>query len=360
MKMEMNDGSADYGVEKRKLSGLIEDRGYLDSFGMEGRLLIKDTEPRGLQGKHRLSYKKGFFGLEAHLRTPIETIAIALSSVLFDRYEILIVDSFQLMNGAKPQEVNAAIGKTRHELELLEEAFGLMFDVTLCSDFFGTNIYLEVFRETEESVRNSGELTQIIRKTIPEGADKNDLSYAIHEISTTRYMRAFKGADVKVGQQREKLYDASIKEIVKGMGFAYLFPFFALGTKEPEEVTPYKPSSGTKNGGKRMLIDNFDKKNYASIAELLMSSSAEALKSLYRMALAAGFARLARGEVSSNEVFCRAGGFAGQSFPLDGAYLEKQSIDALFRFVIRPYEIRKSERAMEQVFAKLNGNSQDL
>ncbi len=343
MKMEMNDGSADYGVKKRKLSGLIADRGYLDPQDMEGELLIKDTEPRKLQEKHKLSYKKGFFGLEAHLKTPIETIAIALSSVLFDKYEILIVDSFQLMNGAKPQEINAAIGKTRHELRLMEEAFGLLFDVTLCSDFFGTGNYLELFSETEEAVRNSSELTQIIRKTIPEGANKNDLSYAIHEISTTRYMHAFKGADVKVGQRREKLYDIAIKEIVKGMGFAYLFPFFALGTKEPEEVTPYKPSSGTKNGGKRVLIDDFDKKNYAGIAELLMSSSAEAKESLYRMALAAG---LARGEISSSKTFYRAGGFSDQSFPFGGTYLEKQSIDALFRFVIRPYEMRKIERGI--------------
>ncbi len=340
MKMKTSDGSLDYAagklkrsLGKRNIGGLIEDRGYLDPSDNEGMLLIMETDPQKLKRPHSLSNKKGFFGIEAHLNTPIETIAVALASLLFSRYEILIVDSFQLTNGAKPQEVNAAVGKTRHELGILGETFGLVFDVTLCSDFFGTGKYLEVFNETEEAVRNSSELTQIIRKTVPEGANKNDLSYSIHEISTTRYMHAFKGADVKAGQQREKLYDAAIKEIAKGMGFAYLFPFFALGTKEPEEVTPYRPSSGTRNGGKRILIDNFDKKNYASIAELLRSGTAEAQKSLYRMALAAG---LASGEITSREVF-----------PFDGAYyLEKQLTDAIFRFVIRPYEIRKIGTAM--------------
>ena len=110
------------------------------------------------------------------------------------------------MNGAKPQEINAAIGKTRHELGRLEETFGLVFDVTLCSDFFGTNLYLELFRETEASVKDSCELSELVRRTIPEGMNKTDLSYAIHEIATTAYMSRFKGASVKVGQRREKLF----------------------------------------------------------------------------------------------------------------------------------------------------------
>ena len=294
-------------------------------------LLIKGKNPSNLS----LSDKNGFFGIEAHIKTPVEVVGIALLASLFKSYQILIVDSFQLMEyeesdgnkGASPKEVSDAVGKTRHELKQIARTFNISFDVVLCSEFFKAERYEKIFRYVSGMVEESPEIRKKLMRTIPEGQNKNDLTYATHELATIYYMALARGANVKVGQPRERLYDESIAFDYQHSGvlnFAYLIPFYALGTASPEEVTPYKPTSGTKNGGKRILIDEFNIKNYNSIANCLQAGPLQAQMSLNRLALAAGLTSQAT----------------------------TPSIDqlptAFLKFLVRPYDICKIDSKIEK------------
>src|SRR3989338_4952110 len=184
-----------------------------------------------------------FFGLEAHLQTPIETLAIALLSKLFTNYKLLVVDSFQLMGGKTQEEkdyVNRSVGKLEGELEVFSKAFGLDFEVVRCSQFFSSREYKELSEAAKAAIMSSPELVELAQKTIPAGVvDKADISFVVDEVATTFYMRMYKNDLFKVGQRREKLYDEITSKINFGVDvlFAYMMPFYALGIP-PKEVTP--------------------------------------------------------------------------------------------------------------------------
>lgn len=296
-------------------------------------LLIKSKTPADLT----LGDKSGFFGIEAHLKTPVELIAIALLARRFKSYKILIVDSFQLMDyeksngntGTSPKEVSDAVGKTRHELEQIARTFNLNFDVALCSQFFKTDRYRAILRYASGIVDESPEIRRMLREAVPASQNKDDISFGVNELATVIYMGLFEGADVKVGQSREALYDKPLQAIpnqIRAMNFAYLIPFYALGTQVPEEVTPYSPTSGTKNGGKRILIDEFDKRNYRSMLERRQSGPAQAQLGFNRLTLAAAAAVQGKTEFIMQE-------------RIDNAFLSH---------VVRPYEMRKIDDCIER------------
>lgn len=342
--MKTNDGSLDYVMERRESAVLRgsqksltpSDRVELGRFGVLEGLLVSDTDPAGL-GK-KLSDKSGFFGMEAHTEMPIETTAIALASLLFRKYNILIVDSFQLLNGTEGKKLSQAIKTTKEKLQMLAETFGLEFNFSLCSEFFGTKRYSELRRETEATILKSEELMELAKKTVPDGRDKNDLSFVINEVTTTLYMQVFKGADVKVGQQREKLYDAVTKRLEGSLCFAYMPPFFNLGAKAAEEVTPYAPRSGTKSGGKRILFDEIDGRipeTLKAVAEKLESGLPQAQAGLYRLAIAAA----SSGGACIKPTFECDRGFM--------PYNSKRLVNAVFRHIIRPYEMNRTTRGID-------------
>lgn len=344
--MDTNDGSVDYVVERRGgvvLHGCKEplrplDRAELGRFGILEELLITDTYP--LMLKKKLSDKSGFFGMEAHSEMPIETTAIALASLLFRNYDVLVVDSFQLLNGAEGEKLNQAIKRTEEKLQMLAETFNLKFNFFLCSEFFETRRYKELFRETEAAIMRTEGLLELARETVPEGRNRNDLSFTINEVATTLYMSVFKGADVKVGQPRESLYDAVTRRLYNGIDFAYLPRFFALGTKTAEEVTPYAPRSGTKNGGRRLLFDEIDGRIPATLmtaADKLKSGPKEAQGGLYRLALAA------------SDTISPGGGRTHLSFEQGRGFMpydNKDLIKAVFGQVVMPYEENRTTREM--------------
>ncbi len=292
-------------------------------------LLIKGKNPADL----KLQSKNGFFGIEAHPKTPVELIAITLLARRFKSYKILIVDSFQLMDyersngkiGANPKDVMDAVGKTRHELDQIARTFNLNFDVSECSQFFKTERYQAVFREVSSIVDECG-IREDLRKTIPAGQNKDDVSFAVNELATVEYMRLFEGVNVKVGQPREALYDQFLPGDMK---FAYLIPFYALGTQAPEEVTPYNPASGTKNGGKRIILDAFDKRDYRSVAEVFQSGPPQAQMSLHKLALAA-----AASQGNTN-------------------FMQKRPVNVFLRQVVRPYELRRIDEGIERACSNI-------
>lgn len=307
-------------------------------------LLIKGKNPANLT----LRDKSGFFGIEAHKDTPVEVLAIALLSKTFASYRLLVVDSFQIMGGAAPAEINAGIGKLRSELETLAGVFGLNFDITLCSEFFERRDYQDLFKDIEAAVKRSTELIGLLRSTIPDGEDKSKLGYAIHEVATTAYLHATKGVNVKVGQQRERLYDILIKELVKGLNFAYMTPFYAFGTSAPEEVTPYKPTSGSRNGGKRILIGgkNFAD-SYDGIARTLCSGPVKAQEMMYLLTQAAGAAGIASGSIRiPNAVIVTS---PSQYF------LDRALLYSFAEYVIRPYETVKARTALDKRLKRFRG-----
>jgi hypothetical protein len=245
-------------------------------------LLFEGAEPEGLT----LNGKKGFFGLEAHIRNPIEQVGIALPAGLFSKYHLLVVDSFQLMNGTNQEMQRAASKSLESRSEQIAKTYDLNFDLVFCSQFFETRRYKAIYDEIKVAVLSNYESIELIRKTIPEGKNKNDFSYAIHEIATTAYMQDAYNVDVKVGQPREKLYDRIIDHLLSYLGFAYINKTYAFGTIYPMEVTPYNPDSGTKNGGRRLLLDELN--NDENVEKKLRLGPPEAQRSLQRIALAAG------------------------------------------------------------------------
>jgi hypothetical protein len=343
--METSDGSLDYApdlggpvkLQGAKMPLSASGRMELGSFGMLEELLIEDTEPPMLRKK--LYEKTGFFGMEAYSEMPIETTAIALASQLFRKYDVLIVDSFQLMEGTEKNKLKQNMERTKEKLQMLAETFRLSFSFSLCSEFFETRRYRELRRETEAAVLQSEELTELARKTVPHGKNKNDLSFAIDEAATIRYMHIFKGADVKLGQQREKLYDALVRRLEGSIVFAYLPPFFALGEEPAREVTPYAPKSGISHGGKRILFDEIDgraQETLERVAEKLESGPPKAQAGLYRLALAA-----------DHSIFPGEGpGYLFDEHKRGYVHDRNTLITALVKHVIMPYEMNRTTREM--------------
>ncbi|MBI2137831.1 IPT/TIG domain-containing protein [Candidatus Woesearchaeota archaeon] len=320
-------------------------KGYRSEEGsLEGYLnkLIVETSPiDNIFSIHKpiMLGTNAFFGLEAHLQTPIETLAIALLSKLFTNYRLLVVDSFQLM-GAKTQEekdyVNRSVGKLEGELEVFSKAFGLDFEVVRCSQFFSSSEYNELFEATKAAIMSSPELVELAQKTIPAGVeDKTDISFTAHEVATTFYMRMYKKTLFKVGQGREKLYDEITSKIDFGVEvmFAYMMPFYALGIP-PKEITPYNPKSGVKDGGKRIIIGgkNFSGL-YDDISHALLSGPYAAQVSLAHLALAACEAGLKAGTVRMDDA-------QRASAPPSGK-IGEQLLTGVFQGIIRAYEIAK-------------------
>ncbi len=235
-----------------------------------GYLIAETTAP--LKNKHT------FMGIEAHRKTPIEVAAIALIGGCVGRHTLLIVDSFQEMAKVKPDYVKDGKKALNAKLEALQQAFGFEVNHLESSSFAQTACYDAIYNDVSRQIVGSPLETEL-RKALPEGV--TDLKYALHEVATTRFMQLEYGVEIKVGQIREKLYDAVISAVT-GMDFAYLFPFFAFGTGEIVK-TPYSPDSGTKNGGKRIMLGDGPER----VAEVIKQGPLGAQIALTRLGFAA-------------------------------------------------------------------------
>ncbi len=225
-----------------------------------------------------LRNKNAFMGIEAHQKVPLELAAIAFAGAGTLSYTLLIVDTFQKMNGADDRQTSDGKAALRAQLETLQSAYGIEVGIIEASSFMSNSIYALVYSDVSREVRGTN-LEEAVRKTLPEG--KTDISFAIHEVAVCRYLQLEHGMDVKIGQQREKLYDPVIAQLTK-LDFGYLFPFYAFITGE-EVKTPYNPSSGAKNGGKRLMINDPPDK----VAETIAQGPLNAQVALTRLGYAA-------------------------------------------------------------------------
>lgn len=205
-----------------------------------GYLISSSTVP--------LEKKRTFIGVEAHRKVPVELAAIAFLGASAD-HTLLIVDEFQKANKVPEQYVADGKAALKAHLEALQSAFGFKVNVVEASSFMHTPAYDALYRDTRKQIIGSP-LEELLRKSLPRGV--NDLTYSINEVAVTKYMEAEYGSEVKVGQGRERLYDAAIGAVTN-LGFAYLLPTFAFVTG-CEVKTPYNPESGTKEGGKRLML----------------------------------------------------------------------------------------------------------
>jgi hypothetical protein len=225
-----------------------------------------------------LQNKRAFMGIEAHTRIPIEVAAMAFIGAGVASHTLLIVDSFQEMS--KTEAKNIADGKAalKAQLGFLQQAFGFEVDIKETSSFMETQDYNAVYKDVEKQVIGS-ELEVELRKSLPEG--ERDLTFALSEVAVTRYMRLEHGMDVKIGQRREKLYDVVIGEVAE-IDFAYLHDFYAFGTGNLVK-TPYKPSSGADNGGKRITLGM----DAGSIEEIIKLGPLHSQEAIARIGFAA-------------------------------------------------------------------------
>jgi hypothetical protein len=303
-KMETNEGGLDYIVDRQPV---------LD-------LLIDSTVPEGLD----LKTQKSFFGLATEPDgVPIDVLAIALLGRDIQDYTLLIVDEFQRMAGMPENLIQQARTSLESELDLFAKTFNLNFNVRYASEIMHRKNYEDVLGQVRDSVTSSEELTEQVRATIPSGRDKSDLSYTLNQLAVVQSL-AEEGFTAKVGQQRERLYDTISGAIEPNINFAYLIPFYALGTEELVEVTPYTLSSGKKKGGER--IETPTNPSYAeglhSAMRLSLLKSPDKTKlSLHRLSLSAA---LARGLTVPTE------GIEAQLYPLG-------VVNDFFKHIIAPY-----------------------
>ncbi len=238
-----------------------------------------------------LKNKRTFMGVEVHQRIPIEVVAIALIDAGVANHTLLVVDSFQEMNGADARLIANGKAALRSQLELLTLAYSIEPAIAETSSFMNTPAYKALYKDAGNEVRSKN-LEGQLGKTLPEG--EYSLDFALHEAAVCRYMELEYGMEVKIGQAREKLYDSVIGEIT-GLDFAYLFPFYAFGNGE-EVKTPYNPESGARNGGKRIMLgDEPDK-----VAEIIKRGPYKAQEAMTRLGFAAA---LIKGEITLSEKF---------------------------------------------------------
>lgn len=269
--MKTNDGSLDYAA------GMNRD--FLHY------LVSKTTAP--LEGKNT------FIGVEAHRRTPIEVAAIAFIGAGVARHTMLIVDSFQEMTGTDAKYVADGKAALRSQIELLQLAFDFEVKIEEASSFMNTLTYRAIYEDTRRKVNGAG-LEHELRKSLPEG--EHDLTFALSEVAVIKYMELEKGIEVKIGQEREELYDGVIKELT-ALKFAYLHPFFAFRTGD-EVKTPYNPDSGTKNGGKRIMLGDAPDR----VAEIIRLGPLNAQVALTRLGFAAMVLKGARITLSEKAI----------------------------------------------------------
>lgn len=250
--------------------------------------LLKETSEPGLL----LAGKVCHVGIGCSPKgMPIDVVALLLSAEGAAVNHVLVADEFMMLNGASNVEALAAGDRTVEALTALRSAFGLKLEILRATDMVATERFREILRETRAQL-SPPELAEMARATVPESRRRVDPSgeYAINEIASTRYLIEAHGVQVKIGPEREKLYDRIMQRLGMPIAFGYAIDALPLSTRDPRSVVHYIATDGGETRGARICFQEF----FVTVNNKLRQMSRPT--ALYLLALSNEAARK-RGEV---------------------------------------------------------------
>jgi hypothetical protein len=182
-------------------------------------------------------------------------LPIYLLNSFVDDFSLLIVDEFLELNGVANEEVKYMKNQLLDVLENLHRVYGFDPEVISCSTFMKSEDYLRIFRDVKEQVFESEELSSRLLETVPE--DKRSIpsakDYPIHELACVKFLSS-SGFSLKLGPTKEKKYDEVMQDLEFDIDFGYILDAYAIGTKHPDKVVHYIPSSRGPNHGQRLFF----------------------------------------------------------------------------------------------------------
>jgi len=245
--------------------------------------LIESTSPENINLEEEISFMGIGFG---YYNVPIDVVPLFLAGLYTKQYSILLVDEFQRFNNIPEEEIEIGLLNIRKALENLNSLYNFNPEVLIASDFMRSQGYKVVLKDIEERINNLN-LNEKLLQTVPEKFRnrKNSTIYPLNEIACVEFLRSSRNFEVKIGPSKEKVYDEIMQDLSLDVSFAYTIDAYALGTKEPEIVIPYIPTSRGINMGQRIFLNEDIKKSEAK----LMLGPEEANKYLLKIASISGF-----------------------------------------------------------------------
>jgi hypothetical protein len=200
------------------------------------------------------SNKKSFLGIGFGAGgVPIDIVPIYQLTALLPDCTLLIVDEFLGINGVDESVVHRERGQLVATLNALEKVYGMPVKREYCSEFMGTDEYVELFSQLNSEIRREG-LEGAIEFAIPM-SKRNVASaceYPVHELACVKYLSA-RGFTQKIGPSKEIVYDRIMSLLGFQMSFGCLLEAYALGTKSADVVVHYVPRSRGPNNGQRIF-----------------------------------------------------------------------------------------------------------
>jgi len=223
------------------------------------------------------------FGLEG---IPLDILPIYILTRFIPDYTILIADGFLGINGINKEEVQDGRDELVRVLNRLGRVHGKDPSLSFFSDFSGEEKYQDVYRNLRERVDGNKDLTTRVLKYVPERRRNNSdpLQYIMHQVATVQHLYG-QGYQTKLGPKTELGYDGLINELGINIDFAYTLDSLALGTKTPDPIVPYIPSSKGPNNGQRVFFHETPER----IQEKINQGCDEALRYFLKLASISGF-----------------------------------------------------------------------
>ena len=202
--------------------------------------------------------KKAFLGLGFGPEgVPIDVVPLHLLGRTLPDFKLLVVDEFAKFNS---HDAGQEIQKLEEALDRLDGIYGETNRMK-CSDFMGSRLYEGVLHELQPTIEFNEELRNLALETVPPKYRNraNVLDYTTNEIACVAYLYLTDGIRLKIGPDRERLYDELIRSLSKyvrytvgypgrdsvfpdDLEFGYTIPAFSLRGKP---ITPYTTLSSS-------------------------------------------------------------------------------------------------------------------
>jgi len=186
---------------------------------------------------------------------PIDVVPLHLLGRALPDFSLLIVDEFAKFNS---HDASQEIQRLEKALDRLDGIYGKT-DRMRCSDFMADKLYGGILHGLQTAIELNEELRNLAIETVPPKYrnQTNVLDYSTNEVACVAYLYFMDGIRLKLGPDRERLYDNLIKALGKyvkytvgypgrdggfpqDLGFGYTLPAFSLSG---QPVVPYSANS---------------------------------------------------------------------------------------------------------------------
>ena len=234
-------------ISKAAFSNAKFDKEMLARFILESELQISEVN------KSNVHLGMGF----ASKGIPIDILTLLYAGENGKTFTIMIADEFLRFNHVDEEEIALGLANLDSTLAKLKRLYGLKVTTIRSSEIFRDEKFKSTVKDTRSTLLDN--FNQEIIECIPVSKRHlhNAKEYPIHEIAMSCYLAKYQDIQVKLGPDREKLYDKITVNICPGLKYAYAVNALPIGTKDPKQVVHYIPSDvGSKGGGARLLLND--------------------------------------------------------------------------------------------------------